>query len=123
MTEAYDLYQEGRERLKKGMTAQATVPLEKAKKLEPDKASIREALGIAYFRIQRQSRQRRIWQCPARHRRLHALCAGRALENRPRRRGERHYSSRAPRRTASTTPMDHGVDRSTGGDERTDSPE
>ena len=53
MTEAYDLYQEGRERLKKGMTAQATVPLEKAKKLEPDKASIREALGIAYFRLRR----------------------------------------------------------------------
>jgi Flp pilus assembly protein TadD len=29
------------------------VPLEKAKRLEPGKASIREALGIAYFRIQR----------------------------------------------------------------------
>jgi len=27
------------------------VPLEKAKAREPDKASIREALGIAYFRI------------------------------------------------------------------------
>ena len=35
------------------MAAQATVPLEKAKKREPDKASIREALGIAYFRIHR----------------------------------------------------------------------
>jgi Flp pilus assembly protein TadD len=35
------------------MTAQATVPLEKAKRLEPDKASIREALGIAYFRLAR----------------------------------------------------------------------
>jgi len=53
MSDAYDLFQEGRSRLKKGMAAQATVPLEKAKKLEPDKASIREALGIAYFRIQR----------------------------------------------------------------------
>ena len=53
MTEAYDLFQEGRDRLKKGMAAQATVPLEKAKKLEPDKASIREALGIAYFRLSR----------------------------------------------------------------------
>jgi len=53
VTEAYDLFQEGRRRLKKGMNAQATVPLEKAKKLEPDKASIREALGIAYFRLQR----------------------------------------------------------------------
>jgi Flp pilus assembly protein TadD len=53
MTEAYDLYQQGREHLQRGMAAQATVALEKAKKLEPDKASIREALGIAYFRIQR----------------------------------------------------------------------
>lgn len=35
------------------MTAQATVPLEKAKRLEPAKASIREALGIAYFRLAR----------------------------------------------------------------------
>jgi Flp pilus assembly protein TadD len=53
MTEAYELYQEGRRRLKGGMAAQATVPLEKAKGLEPEKASIREALGIAYFRIRR----------------------------------------------------------------------
>jgi Flp pilus assembly protein TadD len=45
MSEAYDLFQEGRRRLKEGLTAQATVPLEKAKRLE--------ALGIAYFRIRR----------------------------------------------------------------------
>jgi Flp pilus assembly protein TadD len=51
MSEAYDLYQLGRARLRGGMAAQATVPLEKARRLEPDKASIREALGIAYFRI------------------------------------------------------------------------
>src|SRR5438105_9080498 len=50
---AYDLFREGQERLRRGMTAQATVPLEKAKRLEPEKASIREALGIAYFRIRR----------------------------------------------------------------------
>lgn len=55
MTDAYDLYQEGRSRLKRGMAAQATVALEKAKRMEPDKASIREALGIAYFRIRRWS--------------------------------------------------------------------
>jgi Flp pilus assembly protein TadD len=53
MTEAYDLYQEGRKRLRDGMSAQATVPLERAKRLEPGKASIREALGIAYFRLRR----------------------------------------------------------------------
>ena len=39
--------------MRKGMAAQATVSLEKAKRREPEKASIREALGIAYFRIRR----------------------------------------------------------------------
>jgi Flp pilus assembly protein TadD len=53
MTDAYENFQVGRRRLKKGMPAQATVPLEKAKRLEPGKASIREALGIAYFRLRR----------------------------------------------------------------------
>jgi Flp pilus assembly protein TadD len=53
LTEAYDLFQEGRSRLRRGRAAQATVPLERAKRLEPDKASIREALGIAYFRLRR----------------------------------------------------------------------
>jgi Flp pilus assembly protein TadD len=52
---AYDLYQQGRSHLRSGMPAQATVALEKAKRLEPEKASIREALGIAYFRIRRWS--------------------------------------------------------------------
>src|SRR5919201_1794042 len=49
----YSLFQKGRAHLKRGMAAQATVPLEKAKRREPEKASIREALGIAYFRIRR----------------------------------------------------------------------
>jgi Flp pilus assembly protein TadD len=53
MSDAYDYFREGQRRLRKGMTAQATVPLEKAKRLEPQKASIREALGIAYFRLRR----------------------------------------------------------------------
>ena len=53
MSETYDLYQQGREHLAAGYAAQATVALEKAKKREPRKASIREALGIAYYRIRR----------------------------------------------------------------------
>jgi Flp pilus assembly protein TadD len=53
VTDAYDFFQQGRQHLRDGMAAQATVALEKAKRLEPQKASIREALGIAYFRIQR----------------------------------------------------------------------
>ena len=55
MTETFELFQQGREHLAKGRAAQATVALEKAKAREPDKASIREALGIAYFRIRRYS--------------------------------------------------------------------
>ena len=47
----YSLFQRGRRHLRAGMAAQATVALEKAKRREPDKASIRERLGIAYFRI------------------------------------------------------------------------
>ncbi len=53
MSDAYHHFREGQKRLREGMAAQATVPLEKAKKLEPGKASIREALGIAYFRLAR----------------------------------------------------------------------
>ncbi len=49
----YSLFQQGRAHLKRGMAAQATVALEKAKRREPEKESIREALGIAYFRIHR----------------------------------------------------------------------
>jgi Flp pilus assembly protein TadD len=53
MSETFDLFQKGRSHLRQGMAAQATVALEKAKAREPEKASIREALGIAYFRIHR----------------------------------------------------------------------
>jgi Flp pilus assembly protein TadD len=53
VSETYNLFQQGRAHLAEGMAAQATVPLEKAKRREPRKASIREALGIAYFRIHR----------------------------------------------------------------------
>jgi Flp pilus assembly protein TadD len=53
MSETYELFRQGRRHMAAGMNAQATVALEKAKRREPDKASIREALGIAYFRIRR----------------------------------------------------------------------
>ena len=49
----YDLYQQGRAHMQNGDNAQATVSLEKAKRREPDKASIREALGVAYLRLRR----------------------------------------------------------------------
>jgi tetratricopeptide (TPR) repeat protein len=48
--DAYELFQRGLSLLEQSHWAQAAVPLEKAKRLEPDKTSIREALGRAYFR-------------------------------------------------------------------------
>jgi Flp pilus assembly protein TadD len=48
--DVYDLYQRGMGLLADGHFHQATIPLSKARDLEPDKTSIREALGRAYFR-------------------------------------------------------------------------
>jgi Flp pilus assembly protein TadD len=53
MSETYDFFQQGRAHLRDGRAAQATVALEKAKRREPRSRSIREALGIAYFRLGR----------------------------------------------------------------------
>ena len=85
MSDAYTLFREGQKRLRTGMAAQATVPLEKAKKLEPEKASIREALGIAYFRLARWEDAEREFRTiveelsPTDHYAHYAL--GRALEH------------------------------------------
>ena len=51
--EVYDLYRRGSELLERGDFAAAAVPLTRARELEPDKASIREALGRALFHSQR----------------------------------------------------------------------
>jgi Flp pilus assembly protein TadD len=48
--DVYELYQQGQALLKAGHYHQATVPLSKAASQEPEKTSIREALGRAYFR-------------------------------------------------------------------------
>ena len=53
MTETYDLFQQGKRHLRRGEPERATAALEQAKEREPRKASIREALGIAYFRSRR----------------------------------------------------------------------
>ena len=52
-SEVYDLFQRGRALLERGDFAAAAVPLTRARVLEPDKASIREALGRALFHSQR----------------------------------------------------------------------
>jgi Flp pilus assembly protein TadD len=50
MDDVYDLYQRGMALLEDGDFHAAVVPLAKARDLEPDKTSIREGLGRAYFR-------------------------------------------------------------------------
>ena len=46
----YELFQRGSALLEAGDFSAAAIPLERARALEPDKSSIREALGRAYFR-------------------------------------------------------------------------
>jgi TolA-binding protein len=53
MDSVYDLYRSGCELLGHGDYHAAIVPLTCARDLEPDKASIREALGRALFHAQR----------------------------------------------------------------------
>jgi Flp pilus assembly protein TadD len=50
--DVYDLYRRGTELLEAGHNHQATIPLARARDLDPDKTSIREALGRALFRSQ-----------------------------------------------------------------------
>lgn len=51
--EAYSRFREGSRLLDSGNTHAAVVALERARELEPEKGSIREALARAYFRSQR----------------------------------------------------------------------
>ena len=48
----YDLFRRGSELLEHGDYSAAAIPLEQARAFEPDKTSIREALGRALFRSQ-----------------------------------------------------------------------
>jgi Flp pilus assembly protein TadD len=103
----YSLFQRGRAHLEKGMAAQATVALEKAKRREPEKASIREALGIAYFRIRRyaeaESEFRKVLELsPADDYAHYAL--GRCLEKQGREaEANGHYKLASSLRPGSTT--------------------
>ena len=48
--ETYSLYRRGMELLEDGSFQEATVPLAEAARRAPEKSSVREALGRAYFR-------------------------------------------------------------------------
>ena len=49
MESAYKLFEKGKNLLKRQNFLKAIMALEQAKKIEPDKGSIREALAIAYY--------------------------------------------------------------------------
>lgn len=50
---AYELFRNGMQLLEEGDAHAATVPLARVRDLEPDKTSVREALGRALFQTQR----------------------------------------------------------------------
>jgi Flp pilus assembly protein TadD len=79
----YDLYQRGHSLLDSGDFAAAAIPLEQAATLEPDKTSIREALGRAYFRSGRFEAARGEFEAVVERAPVNDyahFCLGRALE-------------------------------------------
>ena len=58
----YDLYRRGTSLLEAGDFAPATVPLSKAARMAPEKSSIREALGRAYFHCRRYAEAAQIYE-------------------------------------------------------------
>ena len=80
----YDLYRRGSALLEAGDFAAAAIPLEQASKLEPDKTSIREALGRAFFRSGRYDRAREEFEAVVERYPVNDyahFCLGRSLAN------------------------------------------
>ncbi len=120
MDNVYDLFQRGTALLEGGDFHAATVPLARARDLEPDKASIREALGRALFHAQRYEAAaaefeavvegaptndfalfclgRSLQQLGRHHEARHPLAL--AAQLRPERRDYRRYRDEARRRAA-----------------------
>jgi Flp pilus assembly protein TadD len=91
----YDLFKRGSELLENGDFAAAAIPLEQARSLEPDKTSIREALGRAYYRSGRfgpaaEEFEAVVERAPVND--FAHFCLGRALEKTGRRDRARHHA-------------------------------
>jgi tetratricopeptide (TPR) repeat protein len=83
MDSAYDLYRRGCELLDHGDHQAAIVPLSRARDMEPDKASIREALGRALFHAQHYEGAAAEFQAIAQHAPTNdyaLFCLGRAMQ-------------------------------------------
>jgi Flp pilus assembly protein TadD len=94
----YDLFMRGSELLDKGDFMAASIPLEHASRLEPDKTSIREALGRAYFRSARFEAAAREFAAVVERYPVNDyahFCLGRSLENSGRRAEARRHAALA----------------------------
>ena len=79
----YDLFRRGSALLESKDYQAAAVPLQQARDLEPDKTSIREALGRAYFHAGRYAEAREEFAAVVEHSPVNDyahFCLGRALE-------------------------------------------
>ena len=99
MESLYDLFQRGTRLLEAGDFHAAAVPLSRARDLDPDKTSIREALGRALFGSQRYREAEAefeavVERAPTNHYAL--FCLGRALQKQG-----RHAEARNPLALAS----------------------
>lgn len=82
MSDLYDLFQRGTRLLEAGDFHQATIPLSRARDMDPEKASIREALGRAYFRSSQFESARAEFEALVEHAPTNdyaLFCLGRAL--------------------------------------------
>ena len=90
----YDLYQRGSALLEAGDFLAAAIPLEQARSYEPDKTSIREALGRAYFRSGRYAQARDEFAAVVERSPVNDyahFCLGRALSLTGRRQEAKHH--------------------------------
>ena len=90
----YDLFRRGSDLLAAGDFQAAAIPLEKARAFEPDKTSIREALGRAYFHAGRYAAAREEFAAVVEHSPVNDFahfCLGRSLEKTGRRQEARRH--------------------------------
>ena len=95
---AYELFKKGSELLERGDFMAAAIPLERARDLEPDKSSIREALGRAYFRSARFEQAAEEFAAVVERHPVNDyahFCLGRAFENTGRRKEARRHAALA----------------------------
>jgi Flp pilus assembly protein TadD len=94
MSNVYELFQNGTRLLEDGDFHAATVPLSRARDLEPDKTSIREALGRALFCSKRFREAAAEFEAIVEHAPTNdyaLFCLGRSLQSMG-----RHAEARAP---------------------------